>query len=179
MDLADEFRRAVEAVRPAHFAWLKAQRVQREGYFAWSDLLGGYWGALTFGVLEIEVQTDGSWVPIPGGREAMIVSADDDLLAFFPGAPATAYRRLGLAPVYGADELFRAEFEGEPLYLWPTVLDWMRAAWSGCVLVDWRADLRLQFSGLCEIRVPDAALGRRLKAALTRPFPCPRITAPA
>lgn len=180
MDLEAEFKRARRSIEARHVTWLKDQGVPMAG------LMGE--DGFAFGVLAIEVQTDGSWMPMPGGREAVILrdypspSADlDDLLAFFPPSPAQAFRRMGSPkafPIVGAEAIEKAATLEQPLYVWGSLLDWMRAGYEGCVIVSWGGDLRQRFRGVNEVRCPSQKFGQQLREALTKPYPCPTITAP-
>lgn len=174
MDLAAEFNAAQERVQAKHIAWLKAQGVGRLGMFF---EVGGF----AVGIAEIEILKDDSWASTPGGREAMILYDQDehgvdDLFAFFPKNPGRVYRRSNSLRYVGCEHLLQASIMGEPVYVRTSVLDWLRAARTGLVIVDWDPlPLRLALSSVVEIRADNEALGTKLHKTLTQPFPCPPI----
>lgn len=173
MDLQAEFNAAQDRVQAKHLAWLKAQGVGQLGMFLEA-------GAFAIGIGEIEIQQDDSWVPMPGGREAMILYDDDgvvdDLFAFFPKNPGRLFRRSNALRFLGCEHLWMAREMGEPLYLRASAVDWLRQGRTGTVIADWDPlGLHVAMSGLKEIRADNQALGDKLHAALTRPYPCPPI----
>lgn len=179
MDLVAEFCAAQDQVEAKHIAWLKNQGVTKLGIFFEDS------SAFAFGICPIEIQADDSWMPMPGGREAMILYAEDhngvdDLLAFFPKSPANAFRRANALRYAGADDLQSARLFDQPLYLRSTLLDWMRWGRTGTVILDWEpaSVLASDFGGVREVRADNAALGAKLRGVLMRPFPVPSILVP-
>lgn len=178
MDLEAEFEAAQFRVGPRHVAWLKRQGVTPLG-MVFND------GGFAFGVCEIEIQSDDSWMPMPGGREAMIVPDDNqhgvqDLIAFFPKVPSAMFRRANALRYAGEESLEWAKTEGAPLYLRENVLEWMRWGFTGLVVLDWTPQWALasDFQNVPEVRADNAALGAKLRAALMRPFAVPSILVP-
>lgn len=190
IDLAGEFAVARDRVDLKHVQWLRRQGVGDDGLFSGHDF--------SFGVAEIEVQSDSSWMFMPGGREAMIVpnwgDDDPDLMAFFPGAPEVVFRRAGRAVIAGRDQISQLldriavdllppdgpEWCGcatltNHLHVWPTLIAWMRARYVGVVVIDWTQPLHYFFHGVPEVRIADRALALRLESALLRPFAVPRF----
>lgn len=175
MDLAAEFNAARDRVEAKHLKWLKGQGVGQLGMFF--DV-----GGFAFGVEAIEIQTDGSYAPMPGGREAVVLYDDnedgvDDLFAFLPKHPGKIYRRTNALRYLGCEHFWHARELQEPLYLRASAIDWLRQGRTGMVIVDWSDPhaLQVDMRGLVEIRADTEALGKKIELALTRPFACPPI----
>lgn len=174
MDLLAEFSAAQDRIKVQHCRWLKDRGVGQLGLF-----LEG--GGFAFGIAEIEIQSDDSWMPMPGGREAMILYDEnedgvDDLFAFFPKNPSRLFRRTNALRYLGCEHLYYARVLDEPLYLRATAVDWLVHGRTGTVIVDWDPlALIMDLRGLVEIRADNEALGAKLHKAMTQPFPCPPI----
>ena len=145
-------------------------------------------GTTRFGVCKIEPHSDGTYEPRPGGLRAYIVPliplAPDtliehhdlgDLIAFTLDAPETWWCCYSTIPLLNPEAAERARWFREPLHVWRTPLDWLRAQGSGSVILDWRASLRLWLDDVPEIIAQDLVLGERIERRLVLPRARTRI----
>ena len=145
------------------------------------------------GVVEIETTTEGFYQPAPGGRHAFIQPvygavrppevpimdpADPtpiDLIAWCPKAPARWWLRRGVAILLGEIEAVHGEVYGEPIRVYRTPLDWLRAGGAGIVILANPADAFPYLRGI-KIVAEDVAHGLELERCLRPPEPeLPRI----
>jgi hypothetical protein len=145
-------------------------------------------GAQRFGVHGIIPSNDGSYEPIDDGQRAVIVptipllspvemeDGDDiedvgDLVAFLPSDPSHWWCRTGSMPILNPAAILGAEIYDEPLKVWSTPLDWMRASGDGIVILDPLAHLGMYLGSVRQLICDTVELGREVDRRLRQPEP--------
>ena len=109
--------------------------------------------------------------PDPNGEPAIILPVMDDgevadLVAVMPHRPGHWRVRLGACPLLGIDN---TGIWSEPLHVWRTPLDYLRAELEGVVVLSWPAALPLLRS-CSEIIAEDVEHGREIHRRLSHPI---------
>lgn len=177
-DLLTEF--APMASRAAQCAnWLAGQGIGR-------DIVCRP-GASVVGVCRALIEGD-RWQPDPDGVPAIIVPVSYsygpceldpiDLVAWQPGSPERWYLRTGYGTVLGEVDIDRAMNFEEPLVLYQSPLDCLKANREVCVL-DWSSSLSLYFGNVQWVIADRMEVARKLKRKLDgeRCWPMPDIRA--
>ena len=147
------------------------------------------------GVVAVETTRDGLYQPAPGGRRAFIMpvygpfrppkvpiadpadAAPIDLLGWYSHRPGRWWRRRGVAIILGEWAVELGETYDEPVRVYRTPLDWLRAGGEGLVIVDW-TEAYFRLAGL-QLVASDVAHGEELQRRLRPPQPeGPRILVP-
>ena len=115
----------------------------------------------------------------PGGSPAIIHPVMEggepvDLLAYMPHRPHHFRVLLGSCPLLGIDNM---GVWSEPLRLWRTPLEYLRASMGGAVVLSWPA-ARPLLSCCSEIVAEDVEHGAEIRKRLTRPVAIPEISVP-
>lgn len=126
----------------------------------------------------------GLWTEAQSGHRSIILPVMQtgeliDLVAFRLETPLTFFSHEGLAAVLGGDDLERAAYFAQPLTVFESPLDWLRARRRGIVVLDQARFWPLHLTGIPTLRCTSVEFGRRLREALQRPFPIPQIQVPA
>jgi hypothetical protein len=175
-DLLAEFRQAAEAVEGRHLDRLAALGVSLsiiDGLF--DDDMPAPLGIKT-GWVE-----DGLFIPGDGSPHIVQPIAVDgemiDYVAWRSESPDDWHLRSGDGTFLGdVDLAVDACLWGEPAYVVPCPLDWLRIAGRGLCVVNWANREVLELNRLPSVVVPDSDLAADLRAALTRPPSIPVIS---
>lgn len=183
--LYEEMDAAVRAVRQPHLARLKTL-----GCLSGVARIGAIHPP--FGVGHIRPCSDNLYEPDDAGVPAMIVPVcwpDNsnvfgqiftlwpvhDLIAFQTSRPASWHWRTGNGWALGGHLL--EDWQGEPVPVVATPLDWLRAGGEATCVLDWADDSPawplLRMAG--ELVVSDDLFARKLSATIERTTPRPRI----
>jgi hypothetical protein len=137
-------------------------------------------GPARFGLAVIEPTSTGTFEFGESGELAVIVpivplpAPDDDLVDLVAWRPSDARKwwlRRGVGSLLNPGAVLHAEITREPLPVYSTPLQWLRAAGQGIVILDWSANLQLYLGGVERI-VPDSrALGEAIDRRLRAPAP--------
>ena len=156
----------------------------RNGQFAMKNIhpssLDYKRSAPSFVLARIQPRTDGTFVPTESGQWAVTLGVDDrdgrlvDFLAYFLNTPGTWWLRRREIPILGAETLSRAEFYQQPLRLFETPHDWLKARGGGVCVLSWDIDLLPIFQQVSPIICQSARLKSRLKTSFNKHQP--RIT---
>lgn len=121
------------------------------------------------------------WEPSEKGVEALTVpvfSADGvmvDLLAMSIDN-AQCWRRTGFADdVLCEGAIQRASITGKPLFVYSSLLEWVRFCRNGAVVIDWRTYLPLYFSGIDRIVCTNPRTSAMLRDKLRQQARMPKI----
>lgn len=151
------------------------------------------WGDVArYGVARGRGAKTGLWRPSPDGDRMCVLPvpplaeiADpgwptqqlDDLVAFHPDRPDKWWTRNGAA-ILGQEAVERAAAMDEPLYLFPTPLDWLVAEGHGACVLDWTAPLGLYLGGPRLIRCMSRDLPPLVRKALGKNTPRIQVVQP-
>ena len=134
-----------------------------------------------FGVMDITVDRDKLYEPSgdSSGKGALIVPVCwpvIDLVALYLDDPKTWYWRTGAAWALGSHLL--EHWQGEPVPMVSTPLDWLRAGGEAACVLDWsaRSPAWPLLRNARMIEVDDRELGKRLLDSITRSVPRPKIS---
>ena len=161
----------------AAMAWLAKQGVSHAARLAAGNL----------GLSEVETARDGLYQPSPhNGRRAFItpvygpvrpleVAVIDpdaatpiDLVAWHMDQPNRWWLRRGTAVLLGEIEIVYAETYGEPIRIYRTPLDWLKAGGEGVVILDW-TEAWFHLRGL-KLGAEDHQHGEELQRRLRPPW---------
>ncbi len=133
--------------------------------------------------LRVELHADGSFdyaedgvlasiLPVRGlgGRMEDIVAWGDD--------PTRWWLRRRMAVILGMEAVETADYMREPLLLFDTPLDWLRAGKRGAVILSWDAHLPFYLPEHAPLHCASSRLAKRLRDALTQPNPIREIRGP-
>ena len=144
--------------------------------FRWDD---GFWGV--WGVHPITTHDDGTFQIAEDGDEALIFPTEPgdifDTVAWYPTMSSRWWTSHSLADFMNEGAILRAIALREPLYVYQTPLDLLRASGRGTVILDARADVRRAFAGVREIHAANMVLGRQIQSQLREPAP-PSVLVP-
>lgn len=184
VDLAAELAYASDAMKAGHIARLRALRAWHDP-FATSGIHGH-----PLGVARVLWRSGGIYEPDESGDLAVILPVGwpasgtltaphwylVDLVAFCPASPDRWALRTGNGWALGGHML--EHWEGDPVAIVETPLDWLRAGADAVCVLDWANAsqawplLRM----VSELVVGDHPFARKLAAAIDRTAPRPRLS---
>ncbi len=128
----------------------------------------------------IEPCVDGTFVPTERGGWSVTIGVDDrdgrlvDFVAYFLDTPGTWWLRRREIPILGAETLSRYDFYQQPVRLFETPHDWLKARGDGICILSWDVGLLPIFQQVSLVVCQSARLKRRLKSSFNKHQP--RIT---
>lgn len=142
-----------------------------------AELRRDRWG---YGVAPVADAGGGLFSPGEGPQHLLLPVHDDgelvDLVAFRANDPANWLVRTGHGWALGLDLGLEAHCRGNPVPLWATPLDWLRADCSGLCVLDWGAPEIRYLLDLPHLECASAELAAILRSALSRPVRFPTIS---
>lgn len=136
---------------------------------------GDYQALLTAGVdkrlLAHMYAARGISAAVVDGKRAILLAEG---AAFRLEAPAVFWATSPI-PFLGEDGLHRSTHFQEPLMVYETPLQWLRAGREGIVILDWQRYWPMYLSGVPVLRAIDPKFGRRLRDGLRRPLSIPDV----
>jgi len=127
--------------------------------------------------LRVELHADGSFDYAEDGVLASILPVRglggrmEDIVAWVAADPARWWLRRRMAVILGMEAVETADYMREPLLLFDTPLDWLKAGKRGAVVLDWKAHLPFWLPCNAPIKCQNERLARKVTAALTPPRP--------
>ena len=124
--------------------------------------------------LRVSTKDNGTYALDPRGKLMAVVPVRDrmgeivDAAAFLTSRPGRWWLRYRDTAILCARAFAIAEWDGRPLKLWETPLQWLLQGRRGSVILDWGADLRPMFEDVPEITCQSTALRDRLQANFVR-----------
>jgi len=168
-ELFSEWVRANARLSQSYRDNLKSRGVSSSAWFGSPSLVGA---------ARLQEADADRYVPGDTGPAACVVPVFDggtlgelwalhDLVAFTLDQPSRWWLRRGVGVLLGPDwPDYRVTLANEPLPLFSTPLDWLRAGGRGSCVVDWSAHLPLHLGSVENIVCDTPELASRLYAAL-------------
>ncbi len=132
----------------------------------------------SFVMARIEPRPDGrTFVPTENGQWAVTLGVDSregeivDFVAYFLEDVGNWWLRRREIPILGAETLSRAEFYQQPLRLFETPHDWLKARGDGICILSWDVGLLPIFQQVSLVVCQSARLKRRLKSSFNKQHP--------
>ena len=97
-----------------------------------------------------------------------------DLLAFDIDEPKRWWLRVGAGVILGSYWAEKADWLGEPLYLFGNPLSWLKAECQGAVILDWNC-AAWRLAGVKKVIAETYELGCRIDKTFNRPLGLPEI----
>lgn len=178
IDIGRELAEASEASTPMHYRRLLALGVRSETVAELRGLNGLGWG-----IARASPGKDGLYEPGEGEQHLVLPIAIDhvvvDLVAFRSATPDVWALRSGLGWALGVERGLERYTWGEPVILYETPLDWLRADKLGLCVLDWTAPELRYLRTLPEIECASERLAAVLRRHLRRDPHFPNITVAA
>ena len=134
--------------------------------------------------LRVELHADGSFDYAEDGVLASILPVRglggrmEDIVAWVAADPARWWLRRRMVVILGMEAVETADYMREPLLLFDTPLDWLKAGKRGAVILSWDAHLPFYLPEHAPLHCASNRLAKRLRDALTQPNPIREIRGP-
>lgn len=173
VDLDVEMKEAAKASSLVHAKALIGLGVSLDTV---ADLRRHHWG---WGVTHASDAGDGLYCPGEGPLHLVLPVYEDgelvDLSAFRSADPTTWLLRTGFGWALGLEHGLERLTWGDPVTLYVSPLDWLRAGADGLCVLDWDAPELRYLSKIPSIVCASTELAACLEAALSQPSRLPQI----